>query len=462
MADPRVLARSQPAEGPKVANALKKLCFRLATHQPMNGWLSVFARHHATRKPGISNNEYARLQNTCCPQSSFYCFSRQVSFWIWNKEKNVGGAHVVFAMLERWAISFYKAWWGPMEEKWQGKGKAERTVACNVRFEEIGTGWTVGYSFPHIALAPGIEGPWHHWGCTQFGQVCQWIWKGQHLTGTALESLCFLMACNGMLGEQLVWPGALLHSGVLPSLCHTLGKAPSTRLFKSKKTIVHSTPWLHVPCIQPWVYWVQGWSSFCSSKASDKRSACWLNLMPATLPFPPIFFAHLALPFFHPLPCIKDFFVTGQVQGSLCQEPGRYSATFFFMCFSKGTASEHIFALQADSAPWILLVSKGVFLSWAILPIVQCSFKLFSFCLRSTPWQGLPHSEVNMCSRISLKHWPMLVSDALTSLDLLIIRVIQASSLLRVDWPNSLKEKYTAQVFLLVLESWFPGRTSSE
>ena len=40
MADPRALARSQPAEVSKVANALKKICLRLATDQPMTGWLS--------------------------------------------------------------------------------------------------------------------------------------------------------------------------------------------------------------------------------------------------------------------------------------------------------------------------------------------------------------------------------------------------------------------------------------
>ena len=39
MADPRVWARSQPAEGSTVANALK-ICLRLATDQPMNGWLN--------------------------------------------------------------------------------------------------------------------------------------------------------------------------------------------------------------------------------------------------------------------------------------------------------------------------------------------------------------------------------------------------------------------------------------
>ena len=40
MADPRVWATSQPAEGSTVANALKKICLRLATDQPMNGWLN--------------------------------------------------------------------------------------------------------------------------------------------------------------------------------------------------------------------------------------------------------------------------------------------------------------------------------------------------------------------------------------------------------------------------------------
>ena len=78
-------------------------------------------------------------------------------------------------------------------------------------------------------------------------KVGQWSYQAEHFRGLAFESLCFLVPCNGMLCEQPVGSGAFLACRVL---CHTLGKASSARLFTTKETIVHSTPWLHMPCIQ--------------------------------------------------------------------------------------------------------------------------------------------------------------------------------------------------------------------
>ncbi len=88
------------------------------------------------------------------------------------QNENFGGAHVVFAMLERWAISFYKAWWCPMEEKWkvtrQGQGWKDSCLqkAFSVRFEEIGVGRTVGYSFPRMSITKP-------WGLIKKSRFCQ-------------------------------------------------------------------------------------------------------------------------------------------------------------------------------------------------------------------------------------------------------------------------------------------------
>ena len=98
--------------------------------------------------------------------------------------------------------------------------------------------------------------------------------------------------------------------------------------------------------------------------------------------------------------------------------------------------------------------------SWRKNPKVQNSFNLEVPLCSSTPAWGCANGFSNMCSRISLKHWPMLACSCATWSDLVVNKVNHRSDFDR-SLPNSAKEKYKAHVFLAPLANWLPGWSSS-